>query len=107
VRADLTLQLNCGPLILRQTEFLVLDQGMSEILIGRPLLKAIGFDLQTHLETNCDVLNNIKLDKNLLNTVNTRSFGKAARSSYTGLRYKYRGFRSSTSHGDGWCRDGN
>jgi hypothetical protein len=64
VRADLTQQLNCGPLILRQTELLVLDQGMSEILIGRPLLKAIGFDLEAHLETNCDVLNNIKFDKN-------------------------------------------
>jgi hypothetical protein len=79
-RADLTLQLNCGPLILRQTEFLVLDQGMSEILIGRPLLKAIGFDLETYLETNRDVLNNSTFDANLLNTVNTRSFGKAARS---------------------------
>jgi hypothetical protein len=60
---------------------------MSKILIGRPLLKAIGFDLETHLETNRDVLNNSTLDTNLLNTVNTRSFGKAARSSYTGLEY--------------------
>jgi hypothetical protein len=85
-RADLTLQLNCGPLILRQTEFLVLDQEMSEILIGRPLLKAIGFDLEAHLETNRDVLNNSTFGTNLLNTVNTRSFGKAARSSYSDLQ---------------------
>jgi hypothetical protein len=60
---------------------------MSEILIGRPLLKAIGFDLEEHLETDRDVLNNSKFDTNLLNTVNTRSFGKAARSTYTGLQY--------------------
>jgi hypothetical protein len=86
VRADLTLQFNCG-LILRQTEFLALDQEMSEILFGRPLLKAIGFDLEAHLETSLDVMNNSMFDTNQLSTVNTRSFGKAARSSYTDLQY--------------------
>jgi hypothetical protein len=81
---------------------------MSEGIIGRPLLKAIGLDLEAQLETNHDVLNNTKFDANLLNTVNTCSFGKASRSSYSGLQSttQYGGFRSSTSHGDGWCRDG-
>jgi hypothetical protein len=31
---------------------------MSEGIIGRPLLKAIGLDLEAQLETNHDVLNN-------------------------------------------------
>jgi hypothetical protein len=85
VRADLTLQLNCRPFILRQTGFLVLEQETSQILIGLPFLKAIGFDLEAHLETNHDVLNNNKFDTNLLNAVNACSFGNAARSSYTGF----------------------
>jgi hypothetical protein len=46
---------------------------MTEILIGRQLLKAIGFDLEAHLETNHEILNNSAFDTHLLNTVNTRS----------------------------------
>ncbi len=30
--------------------FLVVDQPMEEVLLGRPFLKAIGFDLESHLE---------------------------------------------------------
>lgn len=84
IRADLTLELNCGPLKLRNTEFLVVEQGMSELLLGRPLLKAIGFDLEDHLDTNRDVLHNTEFETNLLGTLNSRSGGtfKAARSSY-------------------------
>jgi hypothetical protein len=44
---------------------------MTEILIGRQLLKAIGFDFEAHLETN-EILNNSAFDTHLLNTVNTR-----------------------------------
>jgi hypothetical protein len=66
---------------------LVLDQGMSEILFGRPLLKASGFDLEGRLETNRDVLNTSTFQTNLLNIANTCSIGKAALSSYVGLQY--------------------
>jgi len=42
---DITISLPCGNLILRNTEFWVVDQKMSEIILGRPLLQCIGFDL--------------------------------------------------------------
>jgi hypothetical protein len=62
---------------------LVLDQRKIEVNIGPPLLEAINFDLEAHLETKRDVLNNSTFDTNLLNAVKTRSFGKASRSSYS------------------------
>lgn len=39
------------PVRLRGVEFYVCDSPMKEVLLGRPFLKAIGFDLHTHLET--------------------------------------------------------
>lgn len=37
------------PVRIRNVEFIVVDQDMSEVLLGRPLLKAIGFDFDEHL----------------------------------------------------------
>lgn len=39
------------PVRLRGVEFHVCDSPMKEVLLGRPFLKAIGFDLQAHLES--------------------------------------------------------
>lgn len=38
------------PVRIRGVTFLVVDQDMSEVLLGRPFLKAIGFDLNYHLQ---------------------------------------------------------
>lgn len=38
------------PLRLRNIEFFIIDQEMDEILLGRPLLKCLGFNLDSHLE---------------------------------------------------------
>jgi len=50
VLLSIKLNLPCGPLRLRRVEFLVVDREMDEILLGRPLLKCLGFDLESHLE---------------------------------------------------------
>jgi hypothetical protein len=44
----LTMYLNCGPLRLCSTEFLAVADEMDEVLLGRPLLKTLGFDLARH-----------------------------------------------------------
>jgi hypothetical protein len=45
VRMSIFISLPCGLLFQRQVEFLALDQGMDEVLLGRPLLAALEFDL--------------------------------------------------------------
>lgn len=88
VKADVTFHLNCAPLRLRNTEWLVVEDDMSKILLGNPLLKALGFDLDAHLETNRDVLHDRAFDTNLLKDVNSAVClpGKAARfSCYSGM----------------------
>lgn len=84
IRSDVMLQLNCAPLRLRNIEWLILEDDMSEILLGRPLLKAIGFDVDEHLESNHAVLDGKEFDTDLLSQVNSLSNpnGKLARSSY-------------------------
>ena len=96
IRADLMLQLNCAPLRLRNVEWLILEDNMSEILLGRPLLKAIGFDVDDHLESNHAVLDGKQFDTDLLSKVNSLSTptGKLARSSY------YKGLTSSDADVD-------
>lgn len=39
------------PVRIRGIKFLVVDQKMDEVLLGRPFLRAIGFDLEKHLES--------------------------------------------------------
>jgi hypothetical protein len=50
-QAQLTavLQLSAGPLRLRKVRWLVADNEMDEVLIGRPLLKTLGMDAAEHL----------------------------------------------------------
>lgn len=88
VIADVTLQLSCAPLRLRNTEWLVLEDDMSEILLGKPLLKALGIDVDDYLEANRSVLHNKTFNTDLLAQINSASnaSGKAARlSCYSGL----------------------
>lgn len=48
-RISTTLALPVGPLRLRNVEYLVFEQHMPEILLARPVLKSMGFDLDAHL----------------------------------------------------------
>jgi hypothetical protein len=56
VATHLTASLHCGPLRLRSTEFLVVDDEMDEILLGRPLLKTLAFDMADHPNANRSAL---------------------------------------------------
>ena len=61
---------------------------MSEILLGRPLLKDVGFDVDEHLEANHAMLNDQTFDTGLLDQINATASpsGKSVRfSCYTGL----------------------
>jgi predicted aspartyl protease len=48
-RINITLQLEAGPLRLRNVEFLILDAELEEVLLGRPLMKLLGIDVNDHL----------------------------------------------------------
>jgi hypothetical protein len=52
-QAQLTVELHlaAGPLRLRNCKWLVVEHGMDEILLGRPLLEALGLNAQEHLST--------------------------------------------------------
>jgi RNase H-like domain found in reverse transcriptase/Reverse transcriptase (RNA-dependent DNA polymerase)/Integrase core domain/Integrase zinc binding domain/Chromo (CHRromatin Organisation MOdifier) domain len=49
VQLTVQLKLPAGPLRLRNVRWLVSDNAMEEVLIGRPLLKALGMDAEMHL----------------------------------------------------------
>lgn len=87
VRSNLSLAQNCSPLVLQQTEFLLMDQAMGEVLTGRPFLKALGFSLESHLEATGSVLHNAEFDTKLREYLNNRFSVKAARSSSSGIQY--------------------
>jgi hypothetical protein len=66
-------------------EFLVVDQEMDEVLLRRPLLAALGFDLTSHLEKVFDQVDNMGISSDV---GASSTYGKmASMSSYTGLRY--------------------
>ena len=48
-RVSVTLHLPEGPLRLRNVEFMVFKENMPEVLLSRPLLVSLGFDLDAHL----------------------------------------------------------
>ena len=52
-QAQLTVDLNlvAGPLRLRRCNWLIVEQGMDEVLIGRPLLEALGLNACEHLSS--------------------------------------------------------
>lgn len=45
----ITLDTNCGPLLLRNVEFLVFFENIPEVLLSSPLLQSFGCDLDKHL----------------------------------------------------------
>jgi Ni,Fe-hydrogenase III large subunit len=51
-QAQLTveLHLSAGPLRLRNVQWLITEKVMDEVLLGRPLLRALGLDAPTHLD---------------------------------------------------------
>ena len=55
VRIPIALKTVSGPLRFRNVEFLVMQQPMEEVLLSRPLLMSIGFDLEARLNLAKDV----------------------------------------------------
>jgi hypothetical protein len=53
-QAQLTVELHLpsGPIRLRNVRWLVADQSMENVLLGRPLLKELGLDTPSHLSAN-------------------------------------------------------
>ena len=48
-RISTTLKTNSGPLMLRNIEYLVFNHDMDEVLLSRPVLQSLGFNLEEHL----------------------------------------------------------
>jgi len=70
------------PVRIRGIEFIVVDQPMDEVLLGRPFLKAIGFDLNRHLENVRNEVHNKDISKQKINNA------KMSAMSYKGLAYQ-------------------
>jgi Aspartyl protease len=51
VELTLTLQLEAGPLRMRNVRFLVLEADFDEVLLGRPIMNLLGIDVTGHLNT--------------------------------------------------------
>ena len=77
VKFCITISLPCGPLRLRNVEFLVIDQPMDEILLGRPLLRCLGFDLDTPLEGIRTKMDNANVSSSMSESINTTNRGRA------------------------------
>ena len=73
VKIDIRICLPCGPFRLRNVEFLITDQDMNEVLLGRPLLKCIDFDLDKHLEKVRAKYDNLDVSACLAASVNDGS----------------------------------
>jgi hypothetical protein len=85
IRCNIVLNLPCGPLRLRRVEFLIIDQEMDEVLLGRPLQASLGFDLTSHLEKVFDSIDNMDTSAEALGDGFMPKI--ASLSSYAGLRY--------------------
>lgn len=70
------------PVRIRGIEFLITDQDMEEVLLGRPFLKSIGFDLTKHLVTVRDDVH----DKDINELPKVSS--KLATAKYSGMAYQ-------------------
>ena len=68
VKIDVRISLPCGPLRLRNVQFMVTDQDMEEILLGRPLLKCLGFDI--HLESVRQTFDNLDVSHAMATKIN-------------------------------------
>lgn len=94
-KMDITVSLPCGNLILRNVLFWVVDQDMNEIILGRPLLQCIGFDLDKVLtklqadEGEIDVAQRMADGCNEINHVDPdEKFKVSSMSAYKGLWYE-------------------
>ena len=59
VRLDTTLDTPAGPLRLRNVEYLVFKESMPEVLLSRPMLQRMGFDLAEHLAIVRDTFHDV------------------------------------------------
>jgi len=95
---DVTISLPCGNLILRNTEFWVVDQKMGEIILGRPLLRCIGFDLDEVLTKVQTEEGEVDISQRMANGCNDQSDDDdvpkkvSSMSSYKGLWYDEKEF---------------
>lgn len=69
VKLSIIISLPCGPLRPRLVEFLVVDQDMDELLLRRPLLRCLGFDLGNHLEKIRTEIDNAENDSLMLSSL--------------------------------------
>lgn len=86
---SIRLKLPCGPLCLRRVEFIVVENDMEEILLGRPLLKCLGFDLGRHLEDVRDKYHNADVSSLMPVAAEPESESLVLNrfAAYTGIRY--------------------
>lgn len=70
------------PVRVRGVDFIVVDQDMDEVLLGRPFLKAIGFNLRTHLEEVGQSIHNRHVDEL------TQERGRIMKAAYSGMSYR-------------------
>ena len=84
---NITISLPCGPLRLRKVPFLVVEDKMDEVILGRPLLKSLGFDLDEHLEKVRRQLGSTSLDPNEQVIQSTSESSDLRIASYKGLWY--------------------
>ena len=88
VNLCIKISLPCGPLRLRNVEFLVIDQPMDEILLDGPLLRCLGFDLDTHLEGIRTKMENADISSLMSESINKADTGRACRAANTFPEYK-------------------
>lgn len=87
------MELPCGKLSLRNVDFWVIDQPMNELLLGRPLLKCLGFDLDKLLNGLCEKGETTNVADRLVNDINSKnSITLAFVKNYAGLWYNQEEF---------------
>ena len=82
---DIRLDLPCGQLSIRNVRCWVVDQNKQEALLGRPLLKALGLDLDSVLEKLCRENREVDASATALQGDDPTSSKLAA--VYSGIRY--------------------
>ena len=88
VKLCITISLPFGSLRLRNGEFLVIDQPLDEILLGCPLLRCLGFGLDTHLERICPKMENADISTLMSEALNTKDTARACKSASIFPQYK-------------------
>ena len=88
VNLCITISLPCGPLRLRNVEFLVVDQQIDEILLGRPRLKCLGFDLDSHMQRIQTTMDNADISSLMSDSMKTNNAGDSLKAANIILQYK-------------------